>query len=1247
MANKGVRVYSRWGDPRKQAQAEQIDEALTSKQRHQANLEAQIELAKAYGTSGDATPHGMLPGQIEAFDARAERIVGQAAPWWGKDGGGSVLSPGNHRSALLAQALPPGRSPEMRRRGQMSGGPAGSMGLGGGNGSSVFTTMQQYQPEFACVLKGTEVPHSNGTSSTIENIKIGDSVIGTNGKSGTVLKQWCSGVPDKLIRIEVWGGEVFETTVKHKWLVWKWLDKCLCGCNAPVKAGKCYVNHHHPKNGHSLKKVGGTKGNFDTIPENYEPVRKVEATELRKGDCFLVPRKFTLVDTKTPEWRARLLGYYAAEGSPVSAGGYTSKFALHAKEEHTLAQDIMDLCANAGVETHIYHEINCNGIAVLTDGRNIKTNELYAWFESHCGHGSATKRLSDEVMGWPVRLKREFLRGYIQGDGHQRWRSVNKKRGWGFEVSFSSTSDIMARQICLMAYQCGFPGRLYWEDAYVGADGSPREAKWTFEIGGGRARELANLVWAERSLASTRQAQKEHAGLRMDDDFVYIPIKKAETVTNSAGTSVYNVTVSTADHCYCIGSGVPVLTSNSPDRQMWPVHRRIANTYWKLFNKMDPTIAVIIEMYSQLPWSDFQLAGEGVDGSVKEAFEHMINETKLRTILPQLVSEWLIIGEAIPHLWFNDGLGIWDHATLHNPDQVNVVYSPFIKMDPIMEFVPDSKLRELVTNDHPQLSRLRESMPPELVARLRAGQNIPLSPVNSTFIARKLQPYDLRGTSVISRLWRALMAEDFLWTAFLATAKRAASPIKAVLLGDPTTGTIPPPSEEKKILSLLAQAEADPQSYLAYNYMIKHELWGAPERLMSINTHYDLFERMKLTALGVSKSFISGETSYASAASGLTVFLQRLKATRDYFVNEWLIPKYFLPVAVINGWIKPSKMQASGGHVRIKQSSREMMDERKYIIPTIEWAKSLDPTIDREKIDAMNALENSLGIKITDQKKYAAMGLDAEEEQKQYVEEVKFKRDLAGKDPLLQVAFGLAAPAEGGPGGGGDAGGMAVSPGIPPEAMGMPGGEPGGGGESGSGDMESLPGGEGAPPQPAGASISGAGGSDGKPPRPADSSVAAAPVEPKHWASRAISPLLHLFDSFDVNVIKDEDVEPWIHAFKDKAVEAALKAEDKDQLWEALEGWLFDENYPSAAIRELEDIVSAKLDRKAGLVDPVIATDTAAELTRFADPNRATAESVAKFAGDLDSYLLRRSKELDLNLDEGDVSFLTGVRKPK
>src|SRR6266576_3783985 len=87
-----------------------------------------------------------------------------------------------------------------------------------------------------------------------------------------------------------------------------------------------------------------------------------------------------------------------------------------------------------------------------------------------------------------------------------------------------------------------------------------------------------------------------------------------------------------------------------PTRQSFPIHRRLANTYWRMFFKMDPVIGAVISMLAELPWGDFQLAGEGVDGEIKEVLEYMISECNLKTMFQYFVREYLVTGECIPQL---------------------------------------------------------------------------------------------------------------------------------------------------------------------------------------------------------------------------------------------------------------------------------------------------------------------------------------------------------------------------------------------------------------------------------------------------------------------------------------------------------------------------------------------------------------------------------------------------------------------
>lgn len=210
----------------------------------------------------------------------------------------------------------------------------------------------------------------------------------------------------------------------------------------------------------------------------------------------------------------------------------------------------------------------------------------------------------------------------------------------------------------------------------------------------------------------------------------------------------------------------------SPDRQSYPVHRILANRYWRLFHKLDPVIGSCIDLFAEMPWSDFQLTGEGVDGEVRDHFESMCEETEFLALLPYLTREFFVVGEAIPHAFYNGDKHRWDYVTVHNPDQIEVVDAPFIRMDPIIEMIPDQRLRAILSSGDPLLQKVREQMPPELLGRLLSRQNIPLDNLNCTLLARKLHPYDVRGTSIISRLWRVMMLEDAVANVSLATARR-------------------------------------------------------------------------------------------------------------------------------------------------------------------------------------------------------------------------------------------------------------------------------------------------------------------------------------------------------------------------------------------------------------------------------------------------------------------------------------------
>lgn len=620
---------------------------------------------------------------------------------------------------------------------------------------------------------------------------------------------------------------------------------------------------------------------------------------------------------------------------------------------------------------------------------------------------------------------------------------------------------------------------------------------------------------------------------------------------------------------------------DSIDRQSYPVHRILANRYWRLFHKLDPVIGTGIDLYSEMMWSQFQLTGEGIDGEVKRTLESMIEETQLMAVLPYFPREFLVCGEAIPHTIFDESKGHWVHISMHNPDQLEVVDAPFLHMDPLLEFVPDDRLRQIVNSADPSLQQVRESIPDELVARIQSGQNIPLDTMNCTFMPRKLHPYDVRGTGIISRMWRILMYEDGVYNASIATARRHASPIKVAKLGNERTGWIPGPQAEAKMADLLARAELDPHAWVITNYGVAFEAWGTTDRTMTITRENETIERVKLIGLGLSKAFLTGEVTYSSASQGLAVFLQRLKSMRNFFESKWMIPKYFRQVSEINGWEKISKSEQRRGY-RIKRANHE----KQWVIPTIEWENSLSPRVDAEMLRACEGLER-LNIKISKKTKMSAASLNFEKELRQIKAEEQLEREVLAT-PAPEVKNTDDNPEH-----------MPLP--LPPTATQAP---------------ESA-----GEPAPVGMPI---------PTPPSEDKPEGFPVPMPPWTEDTVAPVVAFLVDHDPAPMIDSPTWGVFHASYVKKHGKVAKAQDAETRFADLDEWLQGEGYLDSEI----DALHTALVQRGALEDPLKEA-----FERFPEDSAALSDK------EFDSILADPKFEAALKKkpEEAPDNFLTGI----
>ena len=479
---------------------------------------------------------------------------------------------------------------------------------------------------------------------------------------------------------------------------------------------------------------------------------------------------------------------------------------------------------------------------------------------------------------------------------------------------------------------------------------------------------------------------------------------------------------------------------DSVDRQDFPQDRRKANAYWRMFHKYDPLFGTAMDMYAEMLTSTFDIIiKEDSSKEIKDTFEYMCEEVAFIEKLRFIIREFLVLGEVFIHNFYDEDLKIWTHIGFHNPDYIEVKDLPMIAMDPILNVLPDPAMKQALSENTPESRELRQKLPNEFVSKVLAGQKIRLSPTNCSFLARKLHPYDTRGTSLATRLWRIWMVEDAVYNTTIAINRRLGSPINVLKMGDPTTGYLPSPSQETRMLEMLARAELDPAAWICTNYAVNFEAWGAGQQAISISRENPVIENIKLTALGLSKSFTSGEISYASSKSGLQVFLRRLLSMRQFLESTWIYPKFFKPISQMNNWKKAKPSEVSHRY-RMKRTSQEIQEENLLIVPELVWHNKLDPSLDGDLLRALGQLKQQFGIKVKKETICSTAGLDWEEElaghYKEFLKEEKIKTKVLGEtksseyDEQEQQQGGAKPP--GTPGGG------AMPPGAKPPKGGGP-----------------------------------------------------------------------------------------------------------------------------------------------------------------------------------------------------------------
>jgi hypothetical protein len=505
------------------------------------------------------------------------------------------------------------------------------------------------------------------------------------------------------------------------------------------------------------------------------------------------------------------------------------------------------------------------------------------------------------------------------------------------------------------------------------------------------------------------------------------------------------------------------LSEGSIIEQFMPVDPRRLNRIWRRIKLQDPVAGPAIDLYSELPWSDFQLIGIE-DREIAQLYMDALNNINLTAHMPEISSEFLSMGKVIGHLLMDESRGIWERMIIHDPDWIRVTPIPIPGFQPKLDIIPTPDMRAWAhSQDDRDIDAQREIR--ELVAMIRAGQEIPLPPENTFYIPRRTAPYDVIGASAYTRIIMFVAYEKALVNATIAASRRRASRIRHITAG--IDDVWEPSKEELDDLSaLFMQADEDPVGAIVVTRtgVTANEVGGSSvQDIVKISDEWQFLLQGKLNALGVSEAFLTGEATYNTLEQLMSVFLEKVKAHRKFFEHALIYEKLLKPLAKRHGFVQRKKAELDH-RIRIARDE----SEKKYILPTLAWEKSLRPVADRDYLEILQMMEEK-GIPVTKRTWTSAAGFDLESEMDQFDDDIETTRQLASqKKKITQIAPDAAGGGGMGGGLGGDMGGGLGGDlgGLGGDLGGLGGGlgDMGGGMGGGLGDMGGgMGGGAGAP----------------------------------------------------------------------------------------------------------------------------------------------------------------------------------------
>jgi len=285
--------------------------------------------------------------------------------------------------------------------------------------------------------------------------------------------------------------------------------------------------------------------------------------------------------------------------------------------------------------------------------------------------------------------------------------------------------------------------------------------------------------------------------------------------------------------------------------------------FCRILYQTHPVIASATDVFSKYPLTGMELVCK--DKALTDFYTTLFFEQlDYEEYLQDVGREHWTVGEAWPFGSFNETLGVWESDELLNPDDIDVIRSPFLK-EPRFQMKLPEPIRTIIEKREPrwEYEQLVRSYP-ELVNFVRQDAKMPVSNTLLKQIKFKGDTFNPRGIPILMRGFRAVAQEEMLNAAQDAIASRMYTPLILARLGASATdlGTsqpwIPTDDDLADFEDSLDAALAGDFRVLTHHFAVNMDSVFGRENMPNLNPDFDRITDRILQIYGLSRTMLTG-----------------------------------------------------------------------------------------------------------------------------------------------------------------------------------------------------------------------------------------------------------------------------------------------------------------------------------------------------------------------------------------------------